>query len=68
MDGIEREFEAQLSVVRLNVQEPVGRAAAGRLGFRVTPTFILFDGRGRELWRVFGSIDPARIRESLGSQ
>ncbi len=65
VDGIEREHQGRLIVLRLDVQEPVGSAIGARFGFRVTPTFILFDATGTELWRTFGAIDPLEVRRSL---
>lgn len=65
MDGIEEEFKNQLLVIRLNVQEEVGRELAPRYGFQYTPTFIFFDREGKEIWRAVGSLDVERIRQSL---
>ena len=50
----------------MNVQDPVGRKAASRFGLRFTPTFVLFDESGRELWRTMGALDPQMVRQSLG--
>jgi thioredoxin-related protein len=36
------------------------------LGARLTPTFILFDTQGNELWRMMGGLDVAALREMLG--
>lgn len=66
MDGIEREFDGRLTVIRINVQEPVGEVLGKKLHFRYTPTFIFFDADGKELWRTIGAIDPAEVRRSLG--
>jgi len=65
VDGIEQEQRGRLRVIRLNVQDPVGRALAAELGGRVTPTFIFFDAEGREVWRSVGAINPAQVRSSL---
>ena len=65
VDGIEREHEQQLSVIRLNVQDPAGEALLERFGFRFTPTFIFFDGAGVELQRWVGAIDSAEVRQLL---
>lgn len=54
-----------LHIVRLNIQEPVGRELAAAYGFEFTPTFIFFDAQGNELWRTIGSFDPQLIRDSL---
>lgn len=65
VDGLERELEGQLLVIRLNIQEPVGRALAPVYMFEYTPTFIFFDARGNELWRQVGGLDTQRVRDSL---
>lgn len=65
MDGLENELVEQITFIRLNVQEPVGREMAPLYDFRFTPTFIFFDGDGNELWREVGRLDPQRVRESL---
>jgi hypothetical protein len=37
-----------------------------RYGFRATPTYVLVDGSGREVWRqVGGSPDRAVVGEKL---
>lgn len=66
VDGIEREFEGQLKVIRLNVQEPVGQILGQQYSFEFTPTFILFDRQGEEVWRSVGIINPNDIRELMG--
>ena len=65
VDGIEREHKQQLSVIRLNVQDPAAEALLERFGFRFTPTFIFFDGAGDELQRWVGAIDSAEVRQLL---
>ena len=65
VDGIEQEFEGQLLVIRLNVQEEIGRELAPVYGFEFTPTFIFFDAQGNELWRSVGSLDLDRLRQSI---
>lgn len=66
VDAVEREFRDGLLVLRLNVQDPAGRALAMSYGFEYTPTFVLLDGAGRELWRSVYTLDPARLRALLG--
>jgi len=65
VDAVEREFGEALRVIRLNVQDPAGRALARSYGFEFTPTFVLLDADGRELWRSVFALDPARIRDLL---
>ena len=68
MDGLETELGTQLHVLRLNVQDPVGRELAPVYNFEYTPTYIFFDPRGNELWRTVGEIDPQRVRDSVAAQ
>ena len=65
VDELENELMDQVLFIRLNIQEEVGRELAPVYGFEFTPTFILFDGAGNELWRDVGAIDPQRVRESI---
>ncbi|NOY99935.1 MAG: thioredoxin family protein [Chloroflexi bacterium] len=65
MDGIEQEYRDRLLVIRLNVQETVGRELAPVYGFEYTPTFIFFDAQGSEIWREVGTLDAQRVQESL---
>jgi thioredoxin-related protein len=67
VDAVEREFSRELQVIRLNVQEPAGRELAQAYGFEFTPTFVLLDGDGRELWRSVYRLDPAQLRDLLHS-
>ena len=48
-------------VLRLNLSEDVGRAAARRFGVRMTPTFIVFAPGGRERYRQTGFPDLERL-------
>lgn len=65
VDGIEQEHGDKLDVIHLNVQEPAAEAIAEEFGFQFTPTFVLFDAEGNQLFRVVGIIDPARVRQAL---
>lgn len=65
MDGIEREQNGKLQVIRLNMQDQPGRELAREYGALVTPTFIYLDAQGVEEWRQVGSIDAERVRASL---
>ena len=68
MDGLERELGDQLHIIRLNIQEPVGRELAPVYDFGYTPTYIFFDAQGNELWRAVGEIDTQKVRDSLNQQ
>ena len=65
VDGLEQELAGQLLIIRLNIQETVGRELAPVYGFEFTPTFIFFDAQGNEVWRQVGEFDPQLVRDSL---
>ena len=65
MDELENELGDRILIIRVNVQEEVGRELAPVYGFGFTPTFIFFDAGGVEIWRQVGGLDPQRVRDSL---
>lgn len=65
VDRLEKDFEGRLIVIRLNAQEPAGRILGERYGLRYTPTFVLLDAEGRQLWRTIGAVDPMQVQQSL---
>lgn len=65
VDRLEKDFEGRLIVIRLNIQDPVGKILGERYGFKYTPTFVFLDAEGRQLWRTIGAVDPAEVQRSL---
>lgn len=66
LDRIEQE-NPDVIVVRIDVQEPEAGPILEEYDFQYTPTFILFDAEGEELWRTAGAIDPDLVVETLES-
>lgn len=65
MDGLENELGNKLHIIRVDIQETVGRELAPVYGFEYTPTYIFFDAKGNEIWRTIGEIDPQKVRDSV---
>ncbi len=65
VDGLEQDAGETLHIIRINAQETVGNDLAAHYGLGFTPTFILFDARGNELWREVGSLDVQHVRDSI---
>ncbi len=65
VDAIEAEYTGRMLVLRVNIQEEAGKELGPYYNFEYTPTFIFFNGEGQEVWRSVGSLDEARLRESL---
>ena len=68
MDGLENEMGQKLQILRINIQDKVGRELGPVYNFEYTPTYIYFDARGNELWRTVGEVDPKRVRDSVNHQ
>ncbi len=68
MDGLESELGTKIHILRVNIQDQVGRELAPVYNFEYTPTYIFFDAQGNEVWRTVGEIDPQRVRDSVAAQ
>ena len=66
LDTLERDLKDDLKIIRLNVASAAGRQLGNQIGLRVTPTFVLFDASGQEVWRSLGSLDDSQVRSALG--
>ncbi len=62
VSGLEKDLEGQLTVLRIDIYTPAGRELSGLLSARSTPTFILLDDSGQEIFRSIGTVDGNRIR------
>lgn len=56
VDGIERDLGDAVRVIRLNRHTPAGGAISARLGLRLVPSFVVFDGQGEERLRKDGRV------------
>lgn len=65
MNGLKQELTGKLIVLKVDVNSAAGREVSARIGSRMTPTFILYDAAGVELWREFGSLDAQRVRSAV---
>jgi thiol-disulfide isomerase/thioredoxin len=65
VDGIEKQYQGRLIVIRVDIQSTTGHALASLYGFQYTPTFIFFDSSGKELWRSIGQLDTAKVSASV---
>ena len=66
VDSLEREMGDRLRVVRLNVASAAGQELALQLQVdNRTPSFVLLDPDGNELWRGFGIFDDVAVRAAL---
>lgn len=68
VDGLERELAGRAQVFRVNVAEPAGQELLSRWNLEVVPTFLVFDGTGREVYRATGFPDRGAILRALDVQ
>ncbi len=62
VDRLENELRDRLVVQRVNIQTTEGRRLASHHAIKRTPTFVLFDAAGEELWRASGRLDVDQVR------
>jgi thiol-disulfide isomerase/thioredoxin len=67
VDGIEQKYQNRLVILRLNIQDPTSQPFLDRYNFQYTPTFILLDGNGKEIWRRVGSINADEMDRLFAS-
>ena len=68
VDGLERALHGRMTVVRVDIESPAAQLVVRRYGLRATPTYVLVDGQGTEVWRqVGGSPDRAAIEQRLAA-
>lgn len=65
VDGLEAELGDQIVIIRINIQQAIGRDLAPVYGIEFAPTFILFDSQGNESWRQIGGLDTDRVRDAV---
>ena len=61
VDGLERDLEGKVQVVRLSVMDRVGGQLAVRYGARGVPTMVLLDGDGQVVYARTGSPNRGEI-------
>lgn len=67
VDGIERQYQGELSVIHLNIQDAASQPLMQRYGFEFTPTFILLGTSGQLLHKWVGAIDPIQVTQALST-
>lgn len=56
-----------VDVLLVDIHDDIGRDLTRRYNFRATPTYILFDGTGNELWRGHSVPSPNEILDQIHS-
>ena len=65
VNGLKEDWAGSVQFVQVNIHDRESRALTERLDAQFTPTFILFDAAGQEVWRMVGQIDTDQVRERV---
>ncbi len=65
MDGLERDLAGHLHVISLDIHDPVGRQVGSLFGLEFTPSYVLLDGEGHEIWRKVGVLRADEVTGRL---
>lgn len=65
MDGIEREYQGKLQVVRLNFSEARNERVIAMLGVRAHPTIVFLDKNGQRQGQRLGPPSLEELRERV---
>jgi len=68
VDQAEKEYEGRLTILRINIQDPLGRELRPVYNFQYTPTFIFIDEQGQELWRIIRDFDAVKLRAEMSKR
>lgn len=61
VDGIEKDYQGVLRVVRLDARNSENRELANQIGVQMTPTYVLFDANAKEVYRSSGTLSRSAI-------
>ena len=69
VDGLERALQGKALVFRVNIRDQAGQEVARQYGVYATPTFLVFNSLGNEVYRQAGGFpDTGRLEaEVLGN-
>lgn len=65
VNGLEEEWGDSVQVVQVKIQDKENQALIERLDAIYTPTFVLFDAAGQEVWRSVGQIDADEVKDRV---
>ena len=67
VNGLETEFEADVTFDRINASSERGQAAMRAYSLRGHPSYVLLDAGGKVLWQFAGQIGETSLRSQLAS-
>ncbi len=65
VDRIEDRLGDKIEIIRLNINDPIGKQLSNQYKIYSIPTFIYFDNSGNEQWRSIGKLNYEKIISSI---
>ena len=65
VDSLYKEYGSRLQLIHINVDNGVNRKYVQLYGISGTPTYILFDSKGKGLYRTNYSFSPKAFKEEV---
>lgn len=67
VNGLEEEWGDQVLVVQVDIHGRENQTLLSDLDVQFTPTFVLYDLKGQEVWRSVGAIDAVEARGKVAT-
>lgn len=65
MNGLEREFSAQLAFAQRDANSEDGKAAMRAYGLRAHPSYVIVAPDGQSLWQFTGPLNVDALRRQV---
>ncbi len=65
VNGLKEEWADDVLVLQLNIHQKANEQLVRQLNAQFTPTFVLLDESGDEVWRHVGVIDATEARRQV---
>ena len=67
VNGLKQEWADEVLVMQLNIHQEANEIIIKQLDAQFTPTFVLLDESGTEVWRQVGAIDENEVRRQVSN-
>jgi len=63
VNGLREEWQDRVVILQVDVNQRENRPLIEEHSGQFTPTFVLFDSLGKEVWRASGTINAGEVRQ-----
>ena len=67
VNGLEEEWGDQVLVIQVDIHVKENQTLFSNLDVQFTPTFVLYDLTGQEVWRSVGAINAEEARKKVAT-